>query len=463
MGIVGLVFANSLAHSQEEPQPLVQSGRLIESAPLRSDVRDAQFQDSQVSQTSGLLRAISTLQLTQTDNGIPTAMSSAGDLAVFQGQLQNRQPSNTIGTNFFQTSDDFTQGLVIEGKSVAMKIGGYVKLDLIQDLNAIDNSDVFDVSSIPVDGPQRTNNRMHLRQTRLNFDTRWDTDIGVIKAFVEGDFFGNDANGNSSLRLRQAYGELGNFLGGQTFTTFANIDAAPATLDFEGAISTITIRRAQLRWTQPVLIEALTLATSLEDSSTAIELPPGSTVTGNTRTISPDFVTRLRKTSPNGNIQVAGIVRILGFQPTGEPVRTENAWGFNFSQVQQFSPDDKIYWQINYGEGIASLLGGLPDATPVDADSVALLGYFGWMVGTTHNWNSRLSSNFTFAESHFRNTSGQPSTDINNLNYLAANLIYTPLERFQVGVEYLYGKRENISGQAGDANRMQFAVFYYLP
>ena len=58
--------------------------------------------------------------------------------------------------------------------------------------------------------------------------------------------------GTNTFRLRQAYGQLGRFLGGQTFTTFANIEASPATLDFEGAISTISPRRPQLRWTQPV-------------------------------------------------------------------------------------------------------------------------------------------------------------------------------------------------------------------
>ncbi len=397
------------------------------------------------------------------NNAIPAASDAEGASTLLQAQLQSRQQSNSIGTDFYRTSDDFTQGLVIEGKGVAMKVGGYVKLDLIQDFNAINNTDVFDVSSIPVGGPQRTNNRMHVRQTRLNFDTRWETQCGIVKSFVEGDFFGTDDNGNKTFRLRQAYGELGRFLGGQTFTTFGNIAASPATLDFEGAISTITIRRAQLRWTQPVFTEDLTLALALEDSSTAIELPPGSTITGNTRTITPDFVARLRRTRPSGNMQIAAIARILGFQPTGESVATENAWGLNFSQVQDLSPNDKIYWQINYGDGIASLLGGLPDATPVGTDSEGLLGYFGWMIGATHDWNSKLSSNFTFAESHFRNTSGQPSTDINNLTYLAANVIWTPLERFEVGVEYLYGKREDISGQSGLANRLQFAVFYYLP
>ena len=172
---------------------------------------------------------------------------------------------------------------------------------------------------------------------------------------------------------------------------------------------------------------------------------------------------RLRWTGPNGNVQFAGISRDLGFQPTGGPVKTDNAWGLNFSQVAALTPKNKIYWQINYGDGIASLLGGLPDITPTGPDTAALLGYFGWMVGTTRQWNNKLSSNLTFAESHFQNTSGQLPTDINNLTYLAANMIWTPLERVNVGVEYLYGKREDISGASGLANRVQFAVFYYLP
>ena len=384
--------------------------------------------------------------------------SFAGDNSILSS-LQSRNQDRGIGTDFYSTNDDFSQGLVVEGKNAALKIGGYVKLDLIYDFNPIDNTDSFDVSSIPIGAPPRTNSRMHVRQTRLNFDTRFKTDFGIAKAFVEGDFF---SDGNQ-FRLRHAYGELNQFLGGQTWTTFANIDAAPATLDFEGSVSSITPRRAQVRWTIPVYNDDVTLALALEDSTTAIELPPGTQITGDTRTISPDFVARLRRTRDGGNFQIAGIVRRIGFQPTGEPVVTGNAWGLNFSQVAELSPDNKVYWQINYGDGIASLLGGLPDITPTGPDSAALLGYFGWMVGTTHEWNDKLSSNFTFAESHFRNTAGQPSSDINNLTYLAANMIWTPLDSVELGIEYLYGKREDISGASGLANRIQFAIFYYLP
>ncbi len=386
--------------------------------------------------------------------------NSPGQNSFLQSIIQSQLQSSDLGSEFYRTNEDFSQGLVVHGKNVVMKIGGYVKLDLIYDLNAIDATDLFDVASIPVGASQRTNSRMHARQTRLNFDTRWQTDAGILKTFAEGDFFSRD----DQFRLRHAYGQLGRFLGGKTFTTFANIDAAPATLDFEGSVSAITTRRAQIRWTQPLFNrDDLQLALALEDPFTVLERPPGDVFSGETRTISPDFVARLRRTGPRGNVQFAGIVRQLGFQPTGQSVLGATAWGLNFSQVARLGRDDRFYWQINYGDGIASLVGDLPDIVATSSSSAELLGYFGWMIGATHDWNSRFSSNLTFAESHFRHVTNQPPSDINNLTYVAANVIWTPLDRVQVGLEYLYGKREDISGASGLANRLQFSIFYFLP
>ena len=167
----------------------------------------------------------------QYGNNATTPGNTLGDNPFVQSAFQSQQQSSEVGSNFYSTNDDFSQGLVVIGKDAALKIGGYVKLDLIYDFNPIDATDTFVVSSIPIGAPPRTNSRMHVRQTRLNFDTRWKTRCGTARAFVEGDFFGaNNETDSDDFRLRQAFGELGRFLGGQTWTTFANIAAAPATL-----------------------------------------------------------------------------------------------------------------------------------------------------------------------------------------------------------------------------------------
>ena len=179
VGIVGFTCVSSLAFSQDKLEFPIQAAGLNKDETFRSGTGEFPVEDSQSVPTSGLPQPASVAVVAQSENNaIPAASDAEGASTLLQAQLQSRQQSNSIGTDFYRTSDDFTQGLVIEGKGVAMKIGGYVKLDFIQDFNAINNTDIFDVSSIPVGGPQRTNNRMHVRQTRLNFDTRWETEAG---------------------------------------------------------------------------------------------------------------------------------------------------------------------------------------------------------------------------------------------------------------------------------------------
>jgi len=169
-----------------------------------------------------------------------------GDAERFAGRFST-DPGRRfdIGVDLY-SAPDFEGGLIIFGPDVAMKIGGYVKADFIQDFNPINETDTFVTTSIPVGAPQRTNSRFHARQTRLSFDTRWASDEQTVQIFVEGDFFSD----GDRYRLRHGYGEVGRLLVGQTWTTFTDVAAAPATLDFEGSLSSVNRRQAQARWTQ---------------------------------------------------------------------------------------------------------------------------------------------------------------------------------------------------------------------
>jgi hypothetical protein len=143
-------------------------------------------------------------------------------------------------------------------------------------------------------------------------------------------------------------------------------------------------------------------------------------------------------------------------------VVTAPAWGLNFTGAILVSRSTKAYYQIVFGDGIGSYR-SLPDAAPSAANDIALLPLFGWMVGITHDWNDRLSSNFTYAENLLDNTAFQPADDVHRTTYLAANLIWNPLERVRVGIEYLYGLRENVDREVGSANRVQAAFIFDLP
>jgi hypothetical protein len=373
----------------------------------------------------------------------------------FSGSFSTQSQRFGIGLDLY-SAPEFQDGLIVYGRNVALKIGGYVKADFIYDFDPIDSTDSFVTTTIPVGAPPRTNSRAHARQSRLSFDTRWRTGGRVVQVYVEGDFFSED----NQFRLRHAYGEVGSLLVGQTWSTFADVAAAPATLDFEGSVSNVNRRQAQARWTQPIMGEAVTLAIALEDTRFIIVPPP--LIPGEPRSTSPDVVAHLRLINDWGRFQFAFLSRTGGFQPEGEEVVTGKAWGMNFTGVVMLLDSTKAYYQFLFGEGIGSYR-DLPDAAPSSPTDSQILPLFGWMVGVTHDWNDRYSSNFTYAQNKLDNAPLQDPDDVSETTYLAANLIWSPLERVKVGVEYLYGIRQNVDLSAGDAHRIQSSVVFVLP
>jgi hypothetical protein len=376
----------------------------------------------------------------------------------------DQNPNAGIGLDF-NASPDFLGGLLIESDHALMKIGGYVKADLIHDFNPIDSQDVFDTTSIPVGAAPRENSRFHARQSRLNFDIRWPTDYGTARVFVESDFFGDsdsEEQSNAALfRLRHAYGKIDAWTFGQTWSTFADDRAQPFTLDNEGSASSISRRQALVRYTTPIGgFDNLLLSLAVENPRVTVEVPDS--IDGSPRTESPDFIVRVRNRFGPARFQLAGVYREIGFQVVDEPVATTDAWGFNASGDARLGDNDRIYTQIVWGEGIGSYK-GLPDVIGKADGTAGILGVFGWMVGWTHDWTENLSSNFTYSSDRTDPSTFQTPDDLRENTYLAVNLIATPVERVFVGVEYLYGTRENVSGASGHANRLQFGFGFSLP
>ncbi|MEM6688304.1 MAG: DcaP family trimeric outer membrane transporter [Planctomycetota bacterium] len=362
--------------------------------------------------------------------------------------------------NNFTEFPEFEGGLTIFGERAAMKIGGFIKADLISDLDPIDETDSFDTTSIPVGAADRQNARFHARQSRLSFDTRWKLRNEVVRAFVEADFFGDGADGSSALRLRHAYGTIGYLTAGQTWTTFTDPSAVPQTLDFEGAVSNVNRRQGLIRLRIPLWIEPLSWAIALEDPTVDIEVPVG--VDGEGRTESPDLVTHLRYEEDWVEFQSAFVVRELGFQRTGGEVLTETAWGVNLAGSLLLGDRTQVYSQVTFGDGIGSYRGST-DIVATGPDSASIIGLFGWMISVKHSWNDRLTSNLTFSRLKLDDIAGQDPDNLLSTDYLAVNLICNPYERVFWGVEYLYGARENVSLAKSDANRIQMSLGFYLP
>ncbi|MCC9656776.1 porin [Rhodopirellula sp. JC737] len=392
-------------------------------------------------------------------NALPGNVSWNGSSQPFLTEAFDR-PSGVQKQNNFTVFPDFDSGIVIEGDGVALKIGGFVKADFISDFDPIDSEDSFDTSEIAVGAADRENSRFHSKASRLSFDTRWRIHEQAVRAFIEADFFGGEDGANGSLRLRHAYGTMGYFTAGQTWTTFTHPSAVPQTLDFEGAVSNVNRRQGLVRVDLPLGDSGLSWAVSLEDPQIDIEIPTG--VMGEGRTESPDFITHVKLERERGDFQAAMVIRELGFQRNGDPVITDTAWGFNFTGSLGLSEATRVYSQITFGEGIGSYRGS-PDVVATGPTSAQILPMFGWMIGTKHIWSDRWTSNLTYSELSLDPIAGQSGSNLRDTTYLAVNLIHNPVDRVFIGAEYLYGTRENQNSQRADATRLQMTFGFYLP
>lgn len=383
--------------------------------------------------------------------------ASVSAAALSKEEFSDSGQNSDAALNLTTLQSDFNEGIVIESNDVAMKIGGYVKVDVIHDFQPVGNEYKFDTTSILVNSVPRENSRIHARQSRLSFDTRWNTDHGTIRAYIEGDFFGAD----NAFQLRHAYGEYENFIVGQTWSTFANTRALPPTLDNEGSASVINRRQGQVRWTQKILMEGLSYSLALEDPRVLIT-ETISMQDVETFTESPDLVMRLRYHTPASSLQVSSVFRELGLLKDQGARIEDTAWGFNLSGSHHFTERDEGYAQITFGEGIGSY-NNIPDVVSDGVSQGDLLPVFGWMAGLSHRWTERLQSNVVYSVNKLNSPSYQPGEELHMNSYFATNLIWSPATNYFMGMEYLYGTRENVNGDDAEAHRLQTSFGFYLP
>jgi hypothetical protein len=359
----------------------------------------------------------------------------------------------------------FPKSFKIPGTDVSLGIGGYVKVDFIQDLDAIGDAFEFKTNTIPVAGSaaaeQSGRTTIHARETRLNLDLRSNgTGTHHFRAFVEGDFYGD----GNAFRMRHAYGEFGPILGGQTWSTFQDISARALTIDFEGADGEVFLRQAMIRFTHK-FEGHWTVAVAAENPTPQLSVP--SSATGSARATMPDIPAFVRYQRGGGHVQVAGLLRQLRFDGTGTTSdEAATGWGINTTFVVPIAPGYQVLGQYVIGEGTGRYIEGLSgqnlDAIVTATNDVQGLRTQAWQVGYIHKWSATVKSGLSFSTSSVDDNASLASSTIDRLKDARANVIWTPYRLVDVGGEVLWGERRNKNGATGDAWRLQFAVIYRL-
>jgi hypothetical protein len=361
---------------------------------------------------------------------------------------------------------------------------GFAMVDAIYDWNRVDPDwkSTLRPSKIPTDCPGDPDDPnpgcgndgeaiVSVKQSRLGAKAGIPTAWGELFARVEFDFFatGDDA-GETNIRLRHAYGELGPLLGGQTNSVFMDVDVFPNVIDYWGPAGMVFFRNPQIRYT-PLRSESLEVALAIESPGNAIdqgklsEIAPELDV--NPWNPSPDFTSHAKLMGDWGHFQAAGILRVLGFETantaTNNPDGTELGWGINLSSVIRTFGDDALLLQVVGGRGIASYMndGGVDLAPSDDTNPHAeALGLLGWLAYYNRSWNEQWTSSFGFSETRQWTTSGQEGTAFEVGQYLSANLLFHPVPQMLIGPEFLWGRRQDRDSDSQVDNRVQFSIKY---
>jgi hypothetical protein len=371
----------------------------------------------------------------------------------------------------------FAQGATATKPS--LEAYGFVMLDIGQNFKTINPNwfDTMRVAKLPSfkeefgkDGSTFAG----VRQTRFGVRTTSPTDLGDLKTQFEWELFGTGVDeGQTTLRLRHAYGELGHFGAGQYWSPFMDIDGFPNSIEYWGP-EMVFFRNVQVRWMPIQGDTRLTLAVERPGASgdagrlaDRIELQ---NVTG--RSPMPDFTGEYRYGGSRGYAEVAGLIGWLKwddllddrFDLSGDATR----WGVNLSSNVKF-PSDTLRLQFVFGEGIQNYMNDAPvdvgvvrnpgnAVTPVTGEAIPLTA---WLIFLDHNWSDKWASSVGYSRQDIDNTEGQADTALKTLQYALGNLLYMPVTNVMVGGELQWGRREMFRDPFnGDGLKLQFSFKY---
>ena len=384
----------------------------------------------------------------------------------------------------------FPGSLMIPGTQTSFKLGGYVKLDYDYDFSVARTAiGGFDARSIPLPGAAGHGvhgvSQFTASESRFNIETRTPSSYGEVKTFIEGDFtnpngltnnssFTTESN-SSGFRLRQAYGTLGPFLAGQTFSTFRDTSAEPETLDFFAQVGVAGPTRVpQVRYTYDIG-NGLSAAIAAENPTTFFASSSGSTTNSNfngTTGVSrfPDGVLKLRYEQGPGHIEVRGALRQLRYDNTAGINNTAVGWGFGISGHYNTFGKDQIQVETSYGDGNGRYFAdnGVPDAAiNTTTGAFTSLVSYGSDLSYQHWWTGNLRTNVTGGFIHVNNE----SSVFSGANFAAqnqwftvekVNLIWTPVPMIDVGAEFIYGyRRSQGDGSQGFERLMMSSKFRF--
>ncbi|SDO52658.1 DcaP family trimeric outer membrane transporter [Afipia sp. GAS231] len=384
----------------------------------------------------------------------------------------------------------------IPGTGTSMKIGGSIRVDAIRGINGLGLGGIpgTDFRLISLDGSNNARRGGSIdfsaRNTQITLGTITATPIGDLKTFTSMDFNANN-NGSTvqtnsySPRLREAFGQLDSganqLLVGQTWSTFMDLIAYPETLDPNGPVGGIYVRQPMVRYTRN-LGGGSNFILAVENANSDFEGAVQQTILGsnlpslNQTTPYPDVVAKYTYDGGWGHFAVAGMVRYISLNtgdvglaggtnlnpatfvgtvanPLVPGTKTTVAEAAMVALSVKTFGKDSINMQVSGGSGLGRYqVGDLDNRTAASLQFCNITRTIvcglentrqvGGVASYQHYWADNLRSNIAGGYFRYLNTEFPDNTanSVKDMTSVHANLIWTPVERVSLGVEYIWGK-----------------------
>ena len=373
-------------------------------------------------------------------------------------------------------------GTKTQGTGSSFEIYGFAMLDIGHDFKQINPNwyDTLRLTRLPSSPDQfgeDHNTFAGVRQSRLGFRSSTPTAIGELKTIFEFELFGTGVDeGQTTFRLRHAWGELGAIGAGQYWSPFTDPDMFPNTLEYWGPTGLPWYRNVQLRYTA--------LRTDTRSLILGLLRPGASGDQGvyddrveldgiRARFPLPDFAAAYRQSGSWGHVRTAGLLRKINWDDTFDDEfdlsGDATGWGWNVSSALNAGAKDVVRMQFTVGEGIQNEMNDSPidigiennlsnPVTPIVGKAIPIVAISLFL---DHKYNDKFSSAVGYSWQDNDNTDAQSPSAFKAGHYALGNLLYYPAPNVMFGGELQWGRRENFSdGFTSDGFKVQFSFKY---
>jgi hypothetical protein len=301
------------------------------------------------------------------------------------------------------------------------------------------------------------------KDSRIWLKTKTPTDYGLLYSLIDADFSGEIGSERvltpHKFRLRLAYIELGEFTLGQAFSTFMGVGNADL---IEDPIDIVHIRQPVFRWSKKLSQGVLNLAiespeTTLNDKNAKLITPDDDRV--------PDFIAKYELEKEWGATSLSTMLREIRSDGSLKSGVSDSKFGGAIhlaGKIKTFNHDN-FKFGFSYGNALGRYISwnSFNEGNIDELGLISLNKMYGGHIAYQHWWSDKLRSSLVYSKIESENNLNVVSNNVNKMATSAhINLLWTPIENLQLGIELINATRELESGEKGELNRIYFNAGY---